>query len=516
MRIPSVVLFALAVATPCMWTRAQSAPSVLDLQRSYHVGVYSATIDVPSGAASLLAQVGGLDLLPSGTISGAFDTWEVTAGGTTFTPNDPFAGTCIVRPDGTAVFDLDPTNPGTSLVRLWIAPDGSLFHTARATPDPEALSVLAIAKSSGQTLASLNGTFHYRGHHLRLVGGALATTSSWGIATFDGVGGFTATGMQMSTTALGTTTTPDTSSGSYTVAADGALTIGGDRGGMSADGQVLFGLFANTTGSELGLTIAVRIGPTYDFNDLHGRFSVHGQGYTLGQGPSLPRSATQFGEFAFTATSASTGSWSTGGVLVEGSPQGPTQNPWIHGGAAALGATGTLSLTSPAGAIELDVSANGRYFVGRELGTHTNLLFGVRQCAVAAPYGLGTAGAGGRVPVLGMKTFPLLGNGNWALWLGNGLGGGLGLIPISLAPLPGVPALGGLIHVDPVAVGIIPLVLLGGGTGVPGAGQAQTTLALPATPSLAGLQLFAQGLILDAAAPGGFAMSNGFRAELSR
>lgn len=516
MRHHAPLLLAAAIATSGGWASGQTAPSVLDLQRSYHVGVYSGTIAVPGGAVSLLAQVGGLDLQPTGSLAGAFDTWEVTAGGTVFTPNDPFAGTYFVRPDGNVVFDLDPTNPGTALIGLWIAPDGSLVHTARANANPEALSVIALAKSSGKSLASLNGTFRYRGHHLRLVGNTLATTSSWGVVTFDGVGGFTANGTEMSTTAQGATTTPSSNSGSYTVAADGAVVIDGDRGGMSDDGQLVFGLFASATGSEVGLTIAVRTGAAYDFNDLNGRYGVHGQGYTLGAGPTLPRSTTQFGELSFAATGTTAGTWSSGGVLSSGSPQGPTLNPWIHNGSATLGPTGSLQLSAPTSTFEFDVSANGRYVVGRELGANTNMLFGMRQCAVAMPYGTGTAGTGGRVPVLGMKTFPVLGNSSWALWLGNGVGGGIGVIPIGFAGLPGVPALGGLIYVDPNALGLIPLVLLGGSAGLPGAGQAQTTLALPPTPSLAGIQLFAQGLILDAAAPGGFAMSNGFLAELSR
>ena len=516
MRATTSLLLTTALVIPGVPVRAQSAPSVLDLQRSFHVGVYSASIDVPSGAVSLFAQVGSLDMQPAGTIAGAFDTWEVTAGGTVFTPNDPFAGTYFVRPDGNAVFDLDPANPGTSLIGLWITPDGSLFHTARANSDPEALSVLAIAKSSGKSVASLNGTFHVRGQFLRLVGGALATTASWGVATFDGAGNYTATGMELNTTAQGSTTTPVLNSGTYTVAPDGAVVIGGDRGALSDDGQLVFGLFANTTSNEIGLTIAVRIGASYDFNDLAGRYGVHSQGYTLGVGPGLPRSRTHFGEFGFAATSTQAGSWSSGGVFVEGSPQGSQLNTWLQNGTATLGPTGTLQLTTPTSTIELDVSANGRYVLGRELGATTNLFFGTRQCAVANSFGTGTAGAGGRVPVLGMKTFPVLGNGSWGLWLGNGIGGGIGVVPISLGMLPGVPALGGLVFVDPNAIGLIPLVLLSGGAGVPGAGQAVTTLALPSTPSLAGIALYSQGLILDNAAPAGFAMSNAFRAELSR
>lgn len=500
----------------CAIATSQSQASVLDLQRSFHIGVYSATIAAPGGAVSLFMQVGGMDLTPAGALSGLFDSWEMTAGGTVFTPNDPFAGTYVVRPDGNAVFDLDPSHPGTNLVGLWIAPDGSLVHTARANQDPEAISVLAVAKSSGKTLASLNGTYRYSGQFLHLVGGALQTTSSWGVVTFDGIGGYTASGTEMHATAAGTTTSPNANTGTYTVAPDGAVTIGGDRGGVSDDGQLVFGMFASPGGAELGITIAVKVGQSYDLHDLTGRYGLHGQGYTLGTGPALPRSTTRFGEFGFAATSTTLGTWTTNGVLAEGTPLGATLSPWSPSGLATLSSTGTLQLTASANAMTFDVSANGRYLVGRELGNNTNLLFASRQCAVAVAYGVGTAGTGGQVPSLGMKTFPMLGNSNWSLRIANGIGGGIGVLPIGFAAAPGIPALGGTIFLDPTAVGFIPLVVLNGALGVPGAGQALTTLALPTTPSLAGIQLFAQGLILDNAAPAGFSMSNAFRAELSR
>lgn len=507
---------ATAVATFCAPALGQLPVSVLDLQKSYHVGVCSGTIGVPTGNLQLLAQSGDLDLLPTGTIAGAFATWESTVSGTTFTPNDPFVGTYHVRPDGVAVFDLDPANPGTELVSLWMAPDGSVFHTARAVADPEALTVLAVEKSTGMSLASLNGSYYFSGQRLDLVAGALATTSSWGVITFNGLGAFTSVETRLAATTSGSTTQMLSYSGSYTVAPDGAITVDGDRGGMSADGQLLFAVKASATSPGVGLNIGVRLGQAYDFANLAGRFSLHSAAYGLGVGPGLPRSTTEFGEYSFTATSPSTGSWSAGGVVVEGSALGVMLNPRVGSGSATIGASGPMLVTTPTGTVELGFAANGRYFVGHASGPATNLHFGVRQCAVAQPYGAGTAGTAGRVPVLGMKTFPVLGNPNWALFVSNGLGGTIGIVPIAFASLSGVPALGGTIYVDPTTVGYIPLVLLGGTPGAPGAGTGATILPLPTTPSLAGQVLFAQGLILDAAAPASFAMTNGFRVELSR
>ena len=99
--------------------------SVLDLQASFHVGVYSAEIGVPGGAITPLAQHGTFNMASVGGLNGALDTWEWSTTGGVFTPNDPVSGTYHVAPDGIIEFDFHPGNPGNDVFELVIDSDGA-------------------------------------------------------------------------------------------------------------------------------------------------------------------------------------------------------------------------------------------------------------------------------------------------------------------------------------------------------------------------------------------------------
>ena len=491
---------------------AQVPPSVLDLQASYHVGIYGGTISMPSGAIQLLAQVGDMTLQANGALSGALDTFEVTAAGTAFTPNDPFAGSYYVHPDSAIDFDFDPLNPGTDVVRLWTTTSGNVVHTARSQSDPEALSVLAMQKSSGLSLASLSGDYYFTSQRMELATFALETTVEWGVATFDGAGGLTFAGTEQQSTLAGTTTTAFGGSGTYTVAADGAITLAGSAGGMTADGELLFAIIGETSSSEVGMTIAVRIGSSYSLASLAGRYGIHGHEYAVGAGPTLPRTTTEWSELLL----SDTGLWQTAGIAVEGTAQNLLVNSVLQGGTATISPTGLMTLSNTSGTTELGFSANGDYCVGRVVEPFASLFFGARMCGSAAAYGTATAGTGGEEPLIGMKTFPTIGNANWALTVSNGIGGGIGVMAISLSAALGIPALGGALWIDPTFVGLTPLLLLNGTPGVAGNGSGQTTIPLPATTTLVGTRLYAQALLIDPGAPADFAMTSGFQAEICR
>ena len=68
------------------------------------------------------------------------------------------------------------------------------------------------------------------------------------------------------------------------------------------------------------------------------------------------------------------------------------------------------------------------------------------------------------------------------------------------------PVLGGTLLVDPI---VIDSLILGGASGVPGAGIQNPTIALPNSPAFIGFSIFSQLLVLDPAAPGGLSMSAG-------
>ncbi len=510
----------LSVASWCAPAVAQSAhigPSVLDLQRSYHLGIYSAAIEVPTGAITLRAHSGSLDLASSGAMSGALATWEWTAAGGAFTPIDTFAGGYFVRPDGRVELDFDLQNPGTDVFEAWIATDGSALHMARYELEDEAASVLALAKSSGHTNASLSGTYRVYGQHLELAGASYQTTAANGTVTFDGLGGATFMGTDLFVAANGVTTTSSvTGAGSYTVAPDGALMVAGDRGAIDATGDVFFVLTASATSSEVGMTIGVRVGASYNFAALDGVYTYHAQSHVLGTTPGLPRTETDVGRLVLSANTATTGGYQFTGKTFAGNMAGQSFG-WrtVVGPCAHAGGVVTLVGGPP---MELVFSANGKYAVGRALDNRSDLWFAMRGCAASTDYGIATPGAGGIEPELGMRTFPTLGNAGWRFAVIDGRGGAATIVAIGFGsgPPSGTPLAGGLLFVDPVQIVATPFVVLSGPTGVPGIGLADLPVAIPSQPGFAGVRLYAQALVLDAAAPGTVAMSRGFEAVLSR
>lgn len=104
----------------------------------------------------------------------------------------------------------------------------------------------------------------------------------------------------------------------------------------------------------------------------------------------------------------------------------------------------------------------------------------------------------------------------WHLTVDNAVGGAVGVIAVGFQDLPGVPALGGLIWVNPLTVGYTALFVCDGTTGTAGDGSGLIALPIAASAPLVGLELVSQALILDVAAPQDFAMSPGFRAIVCR
>lgn len=137
-------------------------------------------------------------------------------------------------------------------------------------------------------------------------------------------------------------------------------------------------------------------------------------------------------------------------------------------------------------------------------------------CAPSLNYGTGLAGKGGFVPhitTVGGAATP--DNQNFALRLTNGLGGGSGVLTLSLVPTS-VPFAGGTLLVSTnAAVSIsIPLVL-DGANGVGGAGNKTYVLPFDLAPA-AGYDLYAQYFVIDAAAPQGWSFSDAVRFSICR
>jgi hypothetical protein len=132
------------------------------------------------------------------------------------------------------------------------------------------------------------------------------------------------------------------------------------------------------------------------------------------------------------------------------------------------------------------------------------------DCPFHVAYGSGLAGLGGFVPLLGSSGgAPRFGNPDWALQLSQGRGGALAFLVVGFAPAA-LPFKGGTLLVDVFSLPSLLLnVPLAGPPNVPGAGAFTLPAPVPTNPSFAGFTWYSQVVVKDAAAPEGYAMSNG-------
>lgn len=488
--------------------RAQE-PNVLPMQRAYHAGIYSGEIDA-GGALRLYGGLGEMSTTLAGGFSGTLDEYETDATGTTFAAAQPFGGDYTVRGDGLALLDLNPANPGTELQPIWITPDGAVMHGVTSMAGTTAATLVLVAKGTGLSDATLSGTYRFVSQRVRFSGSDWNVEQDFGTATFDGAGNGTAAITNATWTNAGPSTSTMSGALSYVVQPDGALSIAGDQGAVLSDGEMFFLLQADL-GGRVGMVFGVRVGTSYDFRDLTGRHSFLAHSFELDTTPNTPHTQTVFAEIGLTGTTANGGTWARAGVVVDNRATGGiTLNPAAAFGSGTLGSTGRLQLTP--GGYDLRVSDGARFFIGNR-GTTTNTathVFGARMCRPAAPIGTGTAGTGGRVPRLGMRTFPVLGNAGFAYAIENALPGSVAVVPIATAPSPGLPAFGGQVFVDPASVGYTPAVVLDA------AGRGLTALPIPNNPALVSVGLWAQALVLDPLATGDIALSAGYGLTICR
>ncbi|MEW6742304.1 MAG: hypothetical protein AB1486_06060 [Planctomycetota bacterium] len=130
------------------------------------------------------------------------------------------------------------------------------------------------------------------------------------------------------------------------------------------------------------------------------------------------------------------------------------------------------------------------------------------DCSMPVLYGIGTPGSGGIIPGIGASDYPVLGDGEFKITVDQALGGAVGYLLIGYAPAM-QPWLGGFLAVDPASIAIVAPALLGGAPGVPGGGSAALTLPLPPDPAYDDMKVYAQWIIVDAGASGGYSMTRG-------
>lgn len=501
------------VALPLVLTKVLSAQSVLDLQKDYHVGMYSGSISIPSGALNTFAGIGDLSLTGSGGMTFTIDTTEITPTSSSQTTSTSYSGSYTVLPSSELIF-LETGNPNE--VRFWIDAEGTVMTSTRTlTNDTEALNIIALEKGAGMSNASMVGDYYFVSQTYTYENGTWEASTEWGLFNFDGLGFATISGDRLYATPAGSSVTPFSGTSSYSVSSDGTLQLDGEPGAVSADGELAFQVLADTNSEEIGWTIAVKIGSSYNHNDVVGRYGS--TGHSIGvinpsNSPNRPRTTSGYGEVFLDATSSTAGTMQWDVLTIDGTGQAVSGGTGQWSGTTTLGNQGILTYLDGSIQNEFAASSSGRYIVGRFNESNPDMSISIRVCPESRAYGVGTAGTGNETPELGMKTFPTIGNANWALTVEGGVGSGIGVVALAAGDAPGLAALGGQIWIDPLTVGFSGLLVLGGAPGSAAGGAGTVSVPLPNNPSIAGFRLFGQAVIIDAGGPQGFSMSKGFEA----
>jgi hypothetical protein len=508
---------AVAAAAPLV---AQHDLSVLQLNGNYFVGQIGVAIGTPQNPqpVSIYASRGTAVFSPGLSFSSNLAWHYVDAGGAITNTTETGGGTYVVAPYGKLVLDLDPANPGTDLERFAIDPAGDVALAVDGRLVEESLLSIALRKSSGRNNASLQGEYYVAANRFEFFAGQLESGSDKGVVTFDGSGGWSYAGEEQFVDRFGSAVRqPGSASGAYTVANDGALTFGpGMFGGISPDGEVFFFVEYDSNGGDVGLVVGVRKGSGLGAASVAGNWLIENMEVEhVGAAGLLGYSES--GKLTLQAQSASGGAWQLTSSYHEVAPSGITSGSGTIAGSFAVQPDGAIDLVvGPGQAFDVYSSANARYLLTAHHDDVTGMAVGVCACTGSNYYGTNTVGTGGFAPDLGMKSFPTLGNANWKLQVRDARGGAIALLPIGFSASPGVPFPGGLLWLDPTMIVANPFVLLSGAPGAAGVGAADLTVAVPAAPAFAGFRLYAQALILDPAAAGGIAATNGFRAEFCR
>ena len=498
LRIGTLALAALAIGSP-------AAPQgVLMQDESFTYAILEGEPDNDCGLPGTLqttAQYGTISLFADGSAARFGSATFVCDGGSSTTDVGGGVGAYTIAADGSLSLDFDLAAPGTDVAVVHLRFDHAVFTYATGTSS-EPLVLVALRRTA--SAPTVVGSYYVA--RLALGAGVSEARSEAGVLTVGAAGNWSETGTRHSVTSAGAVNGGYSAAGSLAVAADGTLNVspGGMRGAASADGRLLF--WVDDTGPELALTVAVLAdGSSGPVQGSWWRGSLAGA-------PALPALSSTAASVA-----ASAGSWSLSGETRYADPAGAVLSPYAGSGSASTAAGGVTNLLVD-GVAELGgLGANGSFLVAADVSSpgRAGISLTFRECVAPVPYGTATAGTGAIAPTLSSSGgLPLLGNAAFALEVAAGVGAAPGFVFVATGPFPGLPFAGGTLWIDLGLVGPVLPVTLSGSPGAPGAGAATVPFAIPASPGLAGAQLFAQAVLLDAAAPASLSMTPGLALRL--
>ncbi len=489
-------------------------PSVLRINDDVHFGLL--LVETESSSQLIEAERGRLTLRNDLSFSLASTIQTVTAGLMTSTGPNSDSGVYVITPDGRLALDFLPAFPGTDTFDLWINDSATMALQVRSEAESESFIVIALRASSGLTAARANGRYTLVSKFMEYTPAGLTSGVATGTGTFDGSGGWSFSGQEQSISAAGVASVgPVGGAGTYTVMPDGTFSISPEEvGGISPDGDVWFTVLMDPSGTEVGITVGVRVGSSYSVGMLGGDWRLADHEVIHGLGGNRPEVYTDLGTVSVNGT---TGAFNATSQSVTSNPQSISTQTANLTGTATITPAGVVTFTeSGGGTITNTLAQSGYAMVGTDFSGSSVLQLGLRICGGSTAYGSGTPGTGGIAPSAGMSGFPTLGNSSFAMQVVDGLGGAPAALMLAAAPSAGIPFFGGTIWVDPLTIAVVPPLLMSGPAGVPGAGSAQLPLRIPPAAALAGGSLFFQVIVVDQGAPFGLAMSDGFQIGICR
>jgi hypothetical protein len=512
-------LLALAIANSPLL--GQGGISVLTPDADYftgRVGVKIPDSSSPPGTPSGVFALSGTARLNSNrSFTSASTGTAFLSNQQTMNLSDSGAGTYQVTDESVILIDNNPTQPGTDVERYRVNKDGTVAFATRTAVSDESFMSIAVQKSSGRSNASLAGSYHLVAVHFQFAP-ALETSTDVASFTFDGAGSFTGSGQKHHVLNNGTSsTTPASFAGSYSIAPDGALQVGsggGPAGAISPDGSFFFLTEEDTGNSRVAMMVGIKIGAAYTMDQIAGRWAVIDHELALGTSPTNPECFTDDVSVEFTRSTASTGSYQGNETWVSNDPLGGSTGIDAFSGTVTVGTGGEFFLQdslSPPPPMVFIVSEDGEYVLAGPLEDGLSaLIVGTLVSDESSSFGTATPGTGGLAPELGMSGFPWIGNSSFALRVASARAGAPCLYILATQPSTGFPFLGGSLWLDPLYF------ITTFGTATSAQGEANMPLPIPPAPYLAGSMFHGQAFILDAGAPQGIAMTQGYTVVLSR
>ncbi|GAB4140396.1 MAG: hypothetical protein Fur0037_06920 [Planctomycetota bacterium] len=500
-------LFALLCCTLAVPLGAQG---VLALSGTYRVvGITSDAPCSPNTSPSARAITNGtITFSASGTFSWSFVERTVCQGAPPSVSTDSGTTGCYAT-SVHGVVDADWGIAGRDIDGFQMRSDGEVLIAAAHATNAPARSFIAIKTSSGQTNATLAGSYHMERLAHDYGPNGLTVTVDLGVGTFSANGTFSEGGDRYSIPA--NTTARYSGNGAFAVQPDGTLDVGGatSNGIVSSTGEIASWILS--TGQRTEWVIALRQGTSRSESLLTGRFRLAAHQIHADPAPIVDGYTTQWGEVE--ATRLGPGTVAVAGSMVFRDMGGSI---WTIPAQVSIALEQDPAL--PAGRFQIlfsgndpplrgAVSESGRYLVIHEgVGLYATFLMGVRKPEWCLPYGPGTAGTNGLVPRLDGDSFPNVGNSSFRLDLSSALASAGAVLSLSLRPGM-TPLAGGHLWIDPTrATSLFVL--------TDPSGHASQPLPIPAAAALAGTRLFGQCLVFDPGGTAGLALSNALRIQV--